>query len=338
VKTPRADFIREIQSRFFKKETDGLGSLDWDRSRGTDFRCLLTILWCIDRYKTSFSSFTNIGSIAQFEPFLNDPNPLSQALRDELMFTFQILENMVTGLDPEISSPFRMTASDFAGIPGASTKAKIKVSPVEFICMYLLVFIWKEQASPREMSRAIRDMRRNVRMEHMDIRTNTKVSKTMVTFIKSLSPAKYQCSDDTDAEPAVGQMKFTGRAKTNKSESALSKTKSKSTEASSSKRKRRDEDDLMSPVVTKPRTNSVSASWKTNSVGTLPNSPTTTQQHNVAHTSLTAAIATANSSSPAGSQAVPTPTPTRGKGGLANLRALTQLRGKSGTSSNGDEG
>lgn len=334
MKTPRADFIREIQSRFFKKETDGLGSLDWDRSRGTDFRCLLTVLWCADRYKTSPSNLSNIGSIPQFEPFINDPTPLSQILRNELIFTFQVLESMAIDPDPEISSPFKMTASDFAGIPGASTKTRIKVSPVEFICMYLLVFVWKERASPREMSRAIRDMRRNVRIEHMDIRTNTKVSKTMISFIKSISPAKYQCADNIDAEPAASQMKFGGRTTTSKSELTASKAKSQSTDASSSKRKRTEEDDTVPATVTKARTSSILAPRKANPGTTLPTSPT---QHSFAHASLTAAIATANSSSPMPTQA-PTPTPTRGKGGLANLRALTQLRGKSGTSSNGDEG
>ncbi|XP_006456991.1 hypothetical protein AGABI2DRAFT_122864 [Agaricus bisporus var. bisporus H97] len=323
VKTPRADFIREIQSEFFQKEIEGLGSLDWDRSRGTDFRCLLTILWCTDRYKASPANLSNIGSVPQFETFINDPNPVSQKLRDEVLLAFHILENMAVDSDLEISSPFRMATSDFAGIPGMSTKAKIKVSPVEFICMYLLVFVWKERASPREMARAIRDMRRSVRMEHDDIRTNTKVSKTMVTFIKSINPVKYQRTDDTDAEPASTQLKL-----------AKSEPTAPTDTSSSSKRRRMDEDDPVIPGVAKPRTSTLAP--RTANYGAA--SSTSPTSHSLSHASLTAAITTATSSSPVPTQ---TPTPTRGKGGLASLRAMTkqQMRGKSGgTSSNGDEG
>ena len=44
IKSPRADFIRHLQSTFFKDPDSALTSLAWDRPRGTDSRCLATIL------------------------------------------------------------------------------------------------------------------------------------------------------------------------------------------------------------------------------------------------------------------------------------------------------
>ncbi|KAF9442099.1 hypothetical protein P691DRAFT_638967, partial [Macrolepiota fuliginosa MF-IS2] len=179
VKTPRADFIRTLQSKFFREDDRGLGSLDWDRSRGTDFRCLATILWCIDRYTLHPSNFSNTGSVTQLESFLTESTPVDQSWRKRVTRTFEIFQSMVENKDTAISGVFRMAASEF----NTSASSRTKVSPIEFICITLLVFVWHEKLNVPAMANAIKDMRREVRREHVDIRMNTKVGKTMITFL-----------------------------------------------------------------------------------------------------------------------------------------------------------
>lgn len=332
VKTPRADFIRDIQSRFFKEEKHGLGSLDWDRSRGTDFRCLATILWCIDRYNQSPSNLVNTGSVIQLESFLNDTNSLPQKFRNQVIHTFEVFESMASDPDPEISGPFKMSSAEFAGLPGRSTKLNTKVSPIEFICICLLLLVWREKLSKKAMARAIRDMRRDVRKEHVDIRLNTKVGKTMIAFMKSIKAADYESPDDE--EPTSK-----GKGKTaNVKSPTKGKSKDKVEVKAGSKRKRAQEDEVMSdsshsddnddsnpPITklksksTKPRMGSTPTSISgTASPAPVPPSSTTTPK--VPHTSLSAAIATANATTTSqGGEAKPTIS----KGRLATLRAMT---------------
>jgi len=96
----------------------------------------------------------------------------------------------VVDKDKNISGVFRMSAADFGG-----TTSAVKVSPIEFICITLLVWVWGGKLGKRALSKAIEDMRRNVRQEHVDIRLNTKVGKTMITFFKNLRPGDYSGLD-----------------------------------------------------------------------------------------------------------------------------------------------
>jgi len=180
IKSARADFVRQLQSTFFKDSSSPLTTLAWDRSRGLDFRCLATVLWCLDRFRQNPSSLANTGSIVQIESWLSaKQQSLSPQFESDVTNGFSFLEAMLSSSDPAITSPFRAIASS----KEASRKGQ-KVSPIEFICISLLVCIWYTRLSIKSMADAITRMRKAVRSEHVDVRMNTRVGGTMITFIK----------------------------------------------------------------------------------------------------------------------------------------------------------
>jgi hypothetical protein len=83
------------------------------------------------------------------------------------------------------------------------------------------------------MAASIRDMRMGVRSEHVDVRMNTRVGKTMILFLKDIKPEEY--------EAIVGKAKSNGK-------NAASPKKHKSTDNTTTgvKRKRVQEDDAAS--------------------------------------------------------------------------------------------
>lgn len=63
-----------------------------------------------------------------------------------------------------------------------------KVAPIEFIMITLLIAQHKDKFTSAQLSSAIDQMREYVRVEHVDIRMNNYVAKTMLDFIKGLNP------------------------------------------------------------------------------------------------------------------------------------------------------
>ncbi|KAJ3576662.1 hypothetical protein NP233_g282 [Leucocoprinus birnbaumii] len=197
VKSPCVVFIQHLQSTFFKDSDSALMSLAWDRSRGTDFRCLATILWCIERYWSSPANLAHMGSIQQLESFLTSLKSLSNTFKANVTAGFTTLQTMLTSSDPAITLPFKITTAEL----GQDTAHKNdKVSPIEFICICLLVLVWRQQMSLKGMAKAIIEMRRQVCVEHVDIRMNTRVGKTMITFVKDIKLEDYETEDDAETE------------------------------------------------------------------------------------------------------------------------------------------
>ncbi|KAJ3566075.1 hypothetical protein NP233_g7229 [Leucocoprinus birnbaumii] len=117
VKSPCADFIRHLQSTFFKDSDSALTSLAWDRSRAG----------------------------------------------------FTTLQAMLTSSDPAITLPFQITTAELGQDTGGLAKAII-------------------------------EMRRQVRSEHVNVRMNTRIGKTMITFIKDIKLEDYKTEDDGETE------------------------------------------------------------------------------------------------------------------------------------------
>lgn len=171
VNSPRAQFIRELQSDYLK---DGGGlttsALDWDRARGSDFRGLAQAIYSIDKHSTAFKT---APTILQLEKWLSDDSPVTAAFRKKITDTFDILVILVH--EKSTKTAFKKPA---------------KVSPVEFILIVVLIAVWKDKMSLAELSESIGKMREDVRVYHSDIRMNTKVTKTMLDFMRGLKASK----------------------------------------------------------------------------------------------------------------------------------------------------
>lgn len=165
ISTPRAQFVRELQSTFLKDD-GGLSdeALEWDRGRGSDFRCLAQAVFLIDKYTTAMK---NTGTIIQLEKWLSTDDELPSAFTNRVRDTYRVFAELV--LDKKLNRVFKKPA---------------KVSPIEFILISLLIATWKDSMSKAQLSVAVGRMRDDVRDNHVDIRMNAKVAKTMLDFIK----------------------------------------------------------------------------------------------------------------------------------------------------------
>ncbi|KAK2467563.1 hypothetical protein APHAL10511_000418 [Amanita phalloides] len=172
INSPRAQFIRELQANYLKEQGGGLNTsaLDWDRSRGADFRCLAQAIYTIDKYSAASKT---APTILQLEKWLSDGTALTPTFQSKIQDTFSILVLLVHE---------KSTKAVF--------KKHAKVSPVEFVLIVVLIAVWKDKMSLAELSEAIGNMREDVRVYHADIRMNTKVTKTMLDFMRGLKASK----------------------------------------------------------------------------------------------------------------------------------------------------
>ncbi|KAF8174612.1 hypothetical protein K438DRAFT_1848583 [Mycena galopus ATCC 62051] len=165
ITTPRATFVRALQDEFLNNDDAGLGgdALAWDRTRGSDFRCLAQTIQCI-------SASPKTTSIQATEKWLTDPAELSPAFAASIENTYRVYETLVG--DPRNSEHFT------------------KIAPIEFIMIGILVHRQKARLTLEGLAKAVSAMRADVRHHHEDIRNNGKVYKTMVAFIDGYSGEK----------------------------------------------------------------------------------------------------------------------------------------------------
>ncbi|KAG5635815.1 hypothetical protein H0H81_010045 [Sphagnurus paluster] len=208
--TPRASFVRQLVNHFLSpsassSSTDGAGSLasfDWDRARGADFRCLSQVVFCLYAHTYGPASST-AGSIARLEKFLAEKTRFPEAFEARVRATLRVMGEL---------------AADRQALGGKSKEAVLvkevfrvpaKVSPVEFVMVGLLVGVHmegagcsvegaakdrekdkeREREGRRRLAEGILAMRIEVRAEHVDIRMNDRVARTMVDFIKAWKPS-----------------------------------------------------------------------------------------------------------------------------------------------------
>ncbi|KAM6499060.1 hypothetical protein JOM56_004568 [Amanita muscaria] len=187
VNSPRAQFVRELQLAYLKEEGTGLNtsSLDWDRSRGVDFRCLAQAVYVIDKYS---SNFKTSPTIVQLEKYLSDEATPFASFKKKITDTFDIFVLLVH--EKTMKSVFKKPA---------------KVSPIELILIVVLIAVCKDKMSLSEVGAAIGGMRDDVRSYHADIRMNTKVTKTMMDYIRNLKPGKVPSEQTIGYMVAHGQ-------------------------------------------------------------------------------------------------------------------------------------
>ncbi|KAG1903461.1 uncharacterized protein F5891DRAFT_1212172 [Suillus fuscotomentosus] len=164
--------------------TSGWRRLDWDRSRGGDFRCIAQALYCISKYP----SLQSVGTVLQIEKWLHNPVRRTKSkkkesdddedlTKDEIYLscihdTFRVFSQLVS--DPELCSIFLQSGW--------------RISPVEFITICLLISVEKDKLQLRALADKLARMREAVREEHVDIRMNARVAKTLLDFVKGIGP------------------------------------------------------------------------------------------------------------------------------------------------------
>ncbi|KAF7976870.1 hypothetical protein HWV62_5397 [Athelia sp. TMB] len=161
---PMPTFIRELASTYLTAGSLAGKTLDWDRSRGGDFRCLAEAVHVIGKFGEKLK---NHGTMLQLEKWLNTAKEPSEDFRDKIHNTLNVFVDLVQ--DPALNGVFNTPT---------------KVSPIEFIMIAVFISVHKDKLTPVQLSAALSELRADTREKHSDVRMNTKVSKTMVEFVK----------------------------------------------------------------------------------------------------------------------------------------------------------
>ncbi|KAI0942233.1 hypothetical protein AcW1_002916 [Taiwanofungus camphoratus] len=192
INSPTATFIRELQNQYV---IDGLAqALDWDITRGSDFRGLASAVYSIDKWP----GLNTMAGLTQVQKWLQLPEEPDEHFCDQVHQTFQIFVMLAT--DKRYNGVFKLE------------KVK-KVSPVEFVAITLLISVHKSKFTLVQLSEAIGMMRRDIRETETDIRMNARVMKTMLAFIKNLKASQLKADPGQPAAAKLGTMKRKRTAK-----------------------------------------------------------------------------------------------------------------------------
>ncbi|THU79356.1 hypothetical protein K435DRAFT_558726, partial [Dendrothele bispora CBS 962.96] len=198
IATPRAQFIRSILASHISETVLGGPKFPWDRARGSDFRCISQAVFVMSKWTSS--TLTGAGSLPQVEKWLRetgesntkgratpkkravghdgdyiDAPQVPEAFAKKVIETYDMLVAMVG--DSKLNKAFY---------------AYPKVSPIEMICIPILIFAHgvhpkpADKFTPSELASAISELRARVRREHKDIRMNDRIGKFMVNCIRNI--------------------------------------------------------------------------------------------------------------------------------------------------------
>ncbi|KAF4580786.1 hypothetical protein EYR38_003073 [Pleurotus pulmonarius] len=213
INTSRASYVRDLLKDYVDDEERGLAGedLEWDRSRGADFRCLAQSVHLIAKWK----EVTTVASIPQLEKWLSSSEPLEDNLQQRIMDVYDLFRDLVH--DPKLNKVF---------------KKPTKISPVEFVIIPVLISACGERMGMAQLSAAIGKMRDEVRDAHVDIRLNNRVSKWMLEYVEKLANGtKGKVRDGLSAmaekRAAVAAAGGGGKRKRQESDDSASETEHK---------------------------------------------------------------------------------------------------------------
>ena len=171
INSPNASFIRDLSMEYV---AEGLGDLlEWDTSRGSDFRALTTAVYAMQKWK----SLTTSPSLPQLNALLQSNEELEEPFCIKIRQTLAIF--VALAKDSRYQAAFH--------IPNVK-----KVAPVEFMTTCVLIASFKDKLTMSQLSEAILEMRKDVRGVEQDIRMNGRVVKHMMGFIKGLKSASLK--------------------------------------------------------------------------------------------------------------------------------------------------
>ena len=165
INSPRASFIRELQTTYLREDGWLEGdALDWDPNRSSDFRCLSQAIFCLEK---DLCNLKGAITIAQLKKWLNIRDPFSSDFKADILDTFRIFAELVPG-----RKVFRKPANVL----------------IEFTMVGLLVFVHKDTLTIDQLSDAIAKW--DVKVAYVNTVTEWQYMKTMINYITSLQMPK----------------------------------------------------------------------------------------------------------------------------------------------------
>ncbi|KAH8113154.1 hypothetical protein DFH11DRAFT_1878713 [Phellopilus nigrolimitatus] len=149
--------------------------LDWSSSRGRDFQCVASAIYMMEKPNSTYPSAPVL------DRWLQRVTPPTKTLKERVMDAFAVFRELVK--NKRFTSAFLKPA---------------RISPIEFIMCVVLVDKYMNTHTLTQLASAIQKMRDDVRGKHADIRANSKVTKTMLTFVFQRFPANLKKADASE--------------------------------------------------------------------------------------------------------------------------------------------
>lgn len=133
-----------------------------ETARARDFQSIASVAFLIAKAPSQI-----MPTVASLEKWLNTETAVDETIKEDVLESFAKFISLV--LNPKLSDPIK----------------RGRLSPAEFIMICYFMSLIRKNCTDEEISRAIADLRDDVRQKHDDIRTNNRVFKTMFTFINN---------------------------------------------------------------------------------------------------------------------------------------------------------
>ena len=158
---PFPDIIREARKLMVDNEQFAK-AFRIETARARDFQSIASVAFLIAKAPSQL-----MPTVASLEKWLNIETAVDDTIKEDILESFTKFISLV--LNPRLSEPIK----------------RGRLSPAEFIMICYFMSLVRKSCADEELSRAIGDLRDDVRQKHDDIRTNNKVFKTMFTFINN---------------------------------------------------------------------------------------------------------------------------------------------------------
>lgn len=133
-----------------------------ESGRARDFQSIASVAFLIAKAPSQI-----MPTVASLEKWLTTETAVDDIIKEDILGSFTKFISLV--LNPKLSEPIK----------------RGRLSPAEFIMICYFMSLIKKRCTDEEISRAVGDLRDDVRQKHEDIRTNNKVFKTMFAFINN---------------------------------------------------------------------------------------------------------------------------------------------------------
>jgi hypothetical protein len=187
---PWPDLVREVTNEYYLG-VDGISAnMDLNHARARDFQNLAQLIYCVDQLPDQVQ-----GTTMQVEKWLSREDGPSEDFRKRIHDVFKTFRDIAR--NKQLKAPL---------------KTPSRVAPAEFIMIGILIAMFKERFSLPQLSQAIGILRTETRAVHADVRTNSKVFKTMFQL---LSKQVQEPLMETSGRPIAGHSSSTHTVRNN---------------------------------------------------------------------------------------------------------------------------
>ncbi|KAI0246291.1 hypothetical protein BJV78DRAFT_173348 [Lactifluus subvellereus] len=176
ISSPWANYITHLEKTHVTIDGGLVDQIAFDDTRGRAFQNVAQLVYCC----AGLPAAQRVPTAPKLEKWLTAPDERpSGAFRDAVAAVLDRLWELARS--EELDAPFR--------------RFKVKVAPVEFVFIGVLLYVMRHGYTAREQSRAAFILRRDIRKAHVDVRFNARVATDCWHLIDAIE------NGEVDIEP-----------------------------------------------------------------------------------------------------------------------------------------